>query len=120
MFAPKFRSWMTDDERFAEAQEWRINLAADAALKEIREMAKAAMLPEPDERSQEVLLLDRLYNQWPSGDLLPYEAQARNQAFPQDLHQSLYWAYPAYGHSTGLEPESVFQSAPMVGWRTPW
>ena len=115
MFAPKFRSWMTDEERFAEAQEWRINLAADAALQEIREMARAAMLPEPDERSQEVSLLSRLYNQWPSGDLLLDEAQARNQALPQDLHRSLYWAYQAYGHSTGLGAPPGLLSA-LLKW----
>ena len=70
MFAPKFRSWMTDEERFAEAQEWRINLAAEVALQEIREMARAAMLPEPDERSPEVSPLSQLYRRWPSGVLL--------------------------------------------------
>ena len=117
MFAPKFRSWMTDEERFAEAQEWRINLAADAALKEIREMARAAMLPEPDERSREVSLLSLLYNQWPSGDLLLDAEQAHSLSLLQALNQSPWRAYPAGGHSTGLGLESAPLSALFGGWR---
>ena len=117
MFAPKFRSWLTDEERFAEAQEWRINLAADAALKEISEMAKAAMLPEQDERSREVSPLDRLYKRWLSNGLYPSSEQARNLSSWQVPDQLQNSAYPASGHSTGLGLESAPLSALFGGWR---
>jgi hypothetical protein len=118
MYAPKFRSWLTDDERFAEAQEWRINLAAEAALQEIREMAKAAMVPEPDARSQEVSLLSQLYNLQREADLAQAEAQMRNLAISQFPYQLPFSAYQASGRSTelGLGLASLVG---LGGWRNP-
>lgn len=43
MYAPKFRSWMTDWERFEEGLDRRLNIMAEEALAEIHEMAEKAM-----------------------------------------------------------------------------
>lgn len=47
MYAPKFRFWLTDQERFSEALDYKLTLMADAALKEIRDMTETATLKEP-------------------------------------------------------------------------
>lgn len=47
MYAPKFRSWMTDWERFDEALDARLDAMADSAMTEIRAMVESAMSPEP-------------------------------------------------------------------------
>jgi len=47
MYAPKFRSWLTDEQRFSEALSYKLDLMASEALKEIHDMAEAAKPQEP-------------------------------------------------------------------------
>lgn len=47
MYAPKFQSWLTDEERFSMALDYKLNVMADEALAEIKQMAKDAMPKEP-------------------------------------------------------------------------
>jgi hypothetical protein len=48
MYAPKFRSWMTEEERFMEALSYRLEIMANDAHSEIRKMAEDAMPKEPE------------------------------------------------------------------------
>lgn len=63
MYAPKFQSWLTDEQRFSMALDYKLNVMAEKALAEIRAMADdaKALFKEPVsdksyyEQSQEAL-----------------------------------------------------------------
>lgn len=74
MYAPKFRSWMTEEDRFMEALSFRLDRMADDAHSEIRKMAEDAIPKEPEKpQTQDALLA--LYQQQmiaPYNGQLPY------------------------------------------------
>lgn len=82
MYAPKFRSWMTDWERFDESLGIKLDVMAKDAMVEIHAMVEAAMPKEPEPKD--------------SFDYLAGFAQARHLQNIQLLQNS----YPQYQYAT--------------------
>ena len=83
MYAPKFRSWLTDWERFDESLDAKMNAMAEEAMAEIHAMVEAAMPKEPEPKD--------------SFDYLAGFAQARHL---QNIQQLLQNSYPQYKYVT--------------------
>ncbi len=87
MYAPKFRSWMTDEERFMESLSFKLDRWAEEAHAEIQKMAKEAM-PKPvkmDEQQIRNDLFRRLLNSVNDIDL-------RMLGMAQGHSDSDYWS----------------------------
>ena len=82
MYAPKFRSWMTDWERFDESLGIKLDKMAEEIMVEIHAMVQAAMPKEPEPKD--------------SFDYLAGFAQARHLQNIQQLQN----AYPQYQYLT--------------------
>ena len=84
MYAPKFRSWMTDWERFDESLDAKLDKMAEEIMVEIHAMVEAAMPKEPEPEPE-----------YPF-DYLAGLLQARHLPNIQQLQN----AYPQYQYST--------------------
>ena len=83
MYAPKFRSWMTDWERFDESLGIKLDKMAEEIMVEIHAMVQAAMPKEPEPKD--------------SFDYLAGLLQAR---YLPNIQQMLQNAYPQYQYAT--------------------
>lgn len=91
MYAPKFRSWISSEERFSEALDYRLSVAAEDAMREIKEMVSSFKTNLPEPKSN---VSDKDVQHWANE---AYLRQLAASPYPNIQYQQFGWIGALFG-----------------------